>query len=373
MTKQYSTRSRGLPLLLVFSVLLLAEEAAAQVPVRIHGAGVAKELNVNTPGISTPSSCPIDDSSLLASANRSGLAQNFSRAIAGEQQATNEHAGVTIIDSHRQHGLLFVIKRDGIAGFYYGERRDDCQDITHVIVRRDETALGAIFFDELGAPIHWLLPGKTFAMMTFGNPSSRKIMACDEGMTSLTFNLAALLEENIVQTLLDFGNFLGQAETVAREVLPQWQTQLEMVKQTVADFHWGSKTIRGALDAARTPQQQAMARWLATARVGLEIAKRFKVPTPDVVEVVMQSATYLTDIAEGKYERADIEGPRIPMLLCAGQGGIPHICNYFYLFNTPGNLMKCVNVCRVSLRCFTGICHPTFLSVEEVLEFRKRH
>ena len=285
-----------------------------------------------------------------------------------------------ITPNESRDGLLFVASRGPIAVYYYGFGEGEDKDITHLTVTRNGAFIGSIFFDERGAPVHWMLPNQTFAMRSIGNPRSRKIMACNEGMTSLTFNLEELLEGYLLETLINWGNILDQAEAVTGVLSPErledlqdMRRNLEFYKKTVDRLNWGNKTHLETLSLARTRGEHSVARGVASLRVAISILKRFPVPVPEVLDVAERASTYLSDILDGKYEGHDIEGPKVPMLLCAGQSMIPNVCNYFYLHHTPGNLMKCLNVCHVTLRCFTGICHPTFLSVEEVLNFRARN
>jgi len=311
-------------------------------------------------------------------ADRQSLSHISTASLINNSDGSTAQIGsaVTVIESTISSGLLFYIAEEGAAsGYYYGTRHNGDLDVTHLTVVRDETFVASLFFDERGAPVHWMLPDHTFALMTFGNPRQRMIMACDEGLNSLTFNLEALLDQAIIDVLFNLKNFLGAASVVAEELAPQYSdfiADLQTLRESISDLGWTNKTVQQALNIAQTPSEKAQARLLASVSVGLDIMNKMNFLAPPIVDVLSQMMGYLAKIEDGHFERADIEGPRVSVLLCAGQSLLPNKCNNFYLFNKPGNLSKCVNVCRVSLRCFTGICHPTYLSVAEVLQFRGR-
>ncbi len=54
-----------------------------------------------------------------------------------------------------------------------------------------------------------------------------------------------------------------------------------------------------------------------------------------------------------------------------GASSVPNVCNELYFPNTGENLARCVNMCHVTVACFTDICHPKMFSVSNALNLRQ--
>lgn len=296
-------------------------------------------------------------------------------------------------------GLLFYSQHqegEGSHVYYYG---NDPDDLTHLIAVEDGEFAGAIIFDQNLYPVHWLFEDVTIAAMWEEadpfNPEAAKIKVIVEG-EQLDLTLDIRMQESVEDMVHLLPTVYGEAQT----------ENLQGLLDRIETMGWQGLTVAEAAARASSPHELAMASMLTTASVTTRIIQHIQsggsalrprdlasrmpglsgISTQSIwgdlgdaaVKSVLPSSAgllwtigrHLRNLADGAYDGAGIQGPTVGMLLCRGASTVPNYCNHFYLYHTNENLGRCVAICVVTLGCFTEICMPVELSVEEANGFR---
>lgn len=296
----------------------------------------------------------------------------------------------------RAEGLLYYTQhREGSCCYYFGNSMDD---ITHVVVEDNGQFLGAIIYDENLYPVHWLFEEVTMAAMwseeePFAPENALIKLVFDEDQLDMTLDISMdVLTKDLLAKLPGlYGEEFG-------EVVPDLLAKLEAMG-------WSELSVAQAAEQAATPHELAMASMLTTASVVTTIVESLQAGSsaglgsglagrqaggairtlslwgdlgdaavksmlPPAAGMLWTILRHLRGLADGAYDGAGIAGPTVGMLLCRGASTVPNYCNHFYLYHTNKNLGRCVAMCVATLGCFTDICMPVTLSVEEANGFR---
>ncbi|GEM_PF-2297465 len=277
-----------------------------------------------------------------------------------------------MIPPDRDQGLIFYVEDiSDVNAYYYGSYSPELLDVTHMNVQHDEEAPVVIMFDEDFYPIHWMFEDLTIAVIRTGKGGDNRnetthIMTCIEGENSLTFNIE--LEDALEIIITDLAEkFAGELAKPLKDA-KDYANKLGVAHKTYGELVNIARNGPGDREAHST-----LASVISVGAVGEKVFNNFNIPGVPLQKTLGQMLGYLNRIADGHYDGSDIEGPTVDMLLCRGQSIIPGHCNHYYLYHKPGNVTKCVQRCIVTLKCFTDICHPLVMSVDEAVRFRDNH
>jgi hypothetical protein len=297
--------------------------------------------------------------------------------------------GVTDIE-----GLLYYIEHDsGLHGYYFGTGPPI--DLTHLVIQDDKKFIAMVVFNAGMLPVQWVFPELTIAITVPGKTAfdaREAIHTYVHNQETVNMTLDISLDVPVEKVLAGIPLAFG----------PELSGSVSALKERVDSMGWLAKTVQEAAALAGTPHETALASMLSMAGVGMRMADQLAAAeigttsagitglqtvsfaqtggitlrglARDVAEQLSKTfaiLSYLERIGSGYYDGQDIAGPAVSMLLCKGATKIAHVCHNFYMPNTPGNVSKCVKLCKTNLSCFTDICHPRNFSVSDAFNLRR--
>ncbi len=306
-------------------------------------------------------------------------------------------------------GLLWYVEHDhGQHGYYFGT--SSRIDVSHAVITDHRGRfLAMIVFDVGLLPIQWVFDDLTISVVgprdsAFDAREALHVFTLEEERVDVTLDIEM---DMTVEEVLDripevFGAELSGSVETLRGVLEEltdalpWTVAkmgsvaesrqevtiastlavacvsikiLDQIEAMADDTSTGDAGAMWAGLAQSDDQERMMASRELRQEVGRQVSRLTK---HKMMGPLRQMLEYIERIASGYYDGRDIVGPSVSMLLCKGQSPMPNQCDNFVVPNTGGNVARCVNLCYVTLGCFTDICHPMMFSVSDALSMRVR-
>ncbi len=273
-------------------------------------------------------------------------------------------------------GLLFAITAPpDLGAYYFGRQQNDTLLLTHLLLQQGAQLQGVVF-NESHHPIQWIGDSVTVAVRRLrGNPFAPRrtfLSMVYQGLEdTLTLDLS---DRPLAEVLRRFENVAGilfpEAQALA-DAFPQWTLD------SLAAQAYRSGPEQSGLLAAATAFRTAHTAWRLREAADTLVASGKQL----YGQALAVAAKFLTKIAAASLAhvinrelgpgnpndpRQDL--PQLPVLLCRGAAKYG-LCHYVF-FRYLGDAMPCVSFCKTSLGCFTDICQPQTLEMQQVLALR---
>lgn len=301
----------------------------------------------------------------------------------------------TVLDDENE--LLFVVdNEDGTSSYFFGLRGengengngekhrgdkepDSGMDVTHVTIKFSDGSLSTIIFNEEIYPISWTAPGVSISLRR--QPGDEPF---DPEQAPHSFFFEG--QEDTLTLNIRPGNLY--------DLLDWFEADMDVSFDDVRLFldHYSSDFNEIQAQAGQSgPDQQvyfrAAAAFTTLAAVhafevaGIEKTDAFRFfPAYDIVpeRLMLKSATYAAkELAKAMlgcglgsvlgWLTVDRTGPTMPVFICRGATMWPHVCqNSVHM----GLVSDCLSMCPVTLECFTDICIPDAMNIQQALSVR---
>ncbi|MDQ7041106.1 MAG: hypothetical protein Q9M35_09205, partial [Rhodothermus sp.] len=262
-----------------------------------------------------------------------------------------------------------------LEAYYFGMQQNDSLLLTHLLLQQGMQLQGVVF-NESHHPIQWIGDSVTVAVRRLRrNPfvSHRTFltMAYQGFEDTLTLNLSDQLLSEVLHRFENVAGYSFPEAQALANAFPQWTLD------SLAAQAYRSGPEQSGLLAAATAFRTAHTAWRLREAADTLVASG-KQPYGQALAVAARSLTKIAaaslahvinrELGPGNPNDPRQDLPQLPVLLCRGAAKYG-LCHYMF-FRYLGNTMPCVSFCKTSLGCFTDICQPQMLDMQQVLALR---
>ncbi len=307
-----------------------------------------------------------------------------------------EKAGAIVYTTENPNSeLLFAAETEhGTTSFYYGMKEDADKilnrkglnnertgmAITHVTVRHPDNTTTTLIYNELYYPIMWINhkyviglrrldgafdPERTSHLFIYDNKEDTATINIRPG------NLYELLDWLELQT--------GKSHDSARQFLDQYANTFDVIQQRAMTenpdqgIYMRAAIAFSTMAALKAFEGIEGKQYSSTVLGYYEITPPFTTPSPDKSP---WGTDILTDALANSIAQYlglfdwDKTGPVVNIYLCRGASKYYNICNYAFF---TGTVSHCLSICKASMDCFTDICRPDVMNVNQALNALTRY
>ncbi len=279
----------------------------------------------------------------------------------------DDEAALMVIPD-RSAGLQFYVTGIGdLTLYYFGEATPDLLDITHMVMERDGEIFVTINFNEQYYPIHWMWRDATISVRRREDEDFDPTDADHIVLQSCaSLNTANISVQDIVDEVLD---------KLRSELGGEYAEAIDTVTDLAETLDVAQSAFSEVVDLARSGHEQrahytVLALFTSVASAASEFSGAINIPGIPMQSTVTQILDALGNLDEREFIGDDIGGPTVGALKCNGDTGIPGYPQCAEWFTAEDDIMGCLDCCIVTLQCFTDICMPVNMSVEEAKNHR---
>lgn len=292
--------------------------------------------------------------------------------------------------------LLFVTETEDGAVFYYYGLRDNTEKsaftndsaekengatVTHLMGKNTDKTITTVIFNEDYYPIMWIHPNISIGVRRLGeefNPGKAThsfIYSASEDTATLNIrpdNLYELIDWLEESSGKDYGyarNFLDNKAGTFEHIL----------EKTKKSGEEQSLYIRAAMAFSTLAASRAYTNYFEKSNVSA-IANSLQELKSASAPMAIQAKTIPGKLAGDAVNNAladfidtfevNREGMTVPVFLCKGASKYAQICQFMYF---TGTVTQCLVKCVVTLDCYTDICMPDVMNVQQAFNIRKNY
>jgi hypothetical protein len=255
--------------------------------------------------------------------------------------------------------------------YYYGRRNGESLEVTHVAFNGRNGQAAVLIVNEDYLPVQWILPGATISVrrQDRSQPLDPRDALHFFATTVQETITADISTGSLRQVLNRAEEMLGQTFPAARQFLLTTTENPNVVVTRAREPGMDQPRLIAAAIAFRAAAALVALEAAASANPARPVQGQAAIASValDAVSLGKMALTSLLgDVLDREFGPSRPENPNVPsigVLLCQGATRMPPFCHYmFFLGTTPE---PCVSFCRTDLGCFTNICMPMSLGLDD--------
>lgn len=287
-------------------------------------------------------------------------------------------ARVVHIENPESDVLMAFETENGSMSYFYGIRdvseKQEISDVfasehsgpvpTHVVVRHPDQTTTTLIYNEHFYPIMWIDPSFVISLRRLGTDFAPERASHSIFHSNREDTLTVDIKPYDLYALVDWAEeIIGEPFRDARVFLSHYSDKFEDIQQSAMK------------DGADQPLyiRAAMAFSALSAIWAFEHAGDQQFPLAEKVIWAREILRNYIKNALADYFGLfswDQTGPVVPVYLCQGGSKYYNICHFAFF---TGPISPCIAICKATLDCFTNICMPEVMNVNQAIQVVRQY